>query len=152
MEARIHPHVVKYAYAPINTHARTRRRVRPLELTFLRNHAQLGLCKHSQWTEQGMRGGIICGSPGVLPCRTVATSSLYQVYCVLSAGVLSSRTGGSSGARLLSLAGDRKDRGSPCNGTTIAVATAACPGRSALSASRKGMRSERSKRNRRGLV
>jgi len=88
-----------------------------------------------------------CGAPrpvGLL--HRISTGT--PVLCAFPPG----RTGGSSGVHLLSLAGDQKDRGSPCNGTTIAVATAACPGRSALSASSKGMRSERSKRNRRGSV
>jgi len=45
----------------------------------LPKHGQLYCCKNAQVTEEGTHVGIVCGSPGVLPCKTVKDSALCHM-------------------------------------------------------------------------
>jgi len=51
----------------------------------LPKHGQLNCCKNEQGTEEGTRVGIVCGSPGVLPCKTVKEIALCHVCRASSA-------------------------------------------------------------------
>jgi len=87
-------------------------------------HGQLCSCKHEHGTEECTRVGIVCGSPGVLPCKTVKNSALCQVC----------RTSSSTSARVavpLQVVGTRSVLGAglelaPWSGS--ATGPMSCPG------------------------